>query len=136
MPVLASHHPRCAHCASPAGSFDLFLNLQIALVIAMQLAMCLFCAIANYVWIQQAGKKRYYLVLETYVEGNWQNAGAQICLTFLTFWILLSYLVPISLFVTLEIVKFVQVRAWWGASWLTCQTCQRSYLCGEGAGGL
>ncbi|EFN58106.1 hypothetical protein CHLNCDRAFT_20630, partial [Chlorella variabilis] len=90
------------------GSFDLFLNLQIALVIAMQLAMCLFCAIANYVWIQQAGKKRYYLVLETYVEGNWQNAGAQICLTFLTFWILLSYLVPISLFVTLEIVKFVQ----------------------------
>jgi len=33
----------------------------------------------------------------------------QICLTFLTFWILLSYLVPISLFVTLEIVKFWQV---------------------------
>ena len=77
----------------------------------MQLAMCLFCAIANYVWIQQAGKQRYYLALDVYVEGNWQNAGAQICLTFLTFWILLSYLVPISLFVTLEIVKFVQVHA-------------------------
>ena len=29
---------------------------------------------------------------------------------FLTFWILLSYLVPISLFVTLEIVKFWQVK--------------------------
>lgn len=90
------------------GSFDLFLNLQIALVIAMQLAMCLFCAIANYVWIQQEGKKRYYLALDVYVQGNWENAGAQICLTFLTFWILLSYLVPISLFVTLEIVKFIQ----------------------------
>lgn len=35
----------------------------------------------------------------------------QIGLTFLTFWILLSYLVPISLFVTLEIVKFWQVGA-------------------------
>jgi hypothetical protein len=93
-----------------AGSFDLFLNLQIALVIGMQLAMCLFCAIANYIWIQQEGKKRYYLALDVYVEGNWENAGAQICLTFLTFWILLSYLVPISLFVTLEIVKFIQVR--------------------------
>jgi magnesium-transporting ATPase (P-type) len=92
-----------------AGSFDLFLNLQIALVIAMQLAMCLFCAIANYIWIQSTGKDRYYLALNTYVEGNWQNAGEQICLTLLTFWILLSYLVPISLFVTLEIVKFIQV---------------------------
>lgn len=40
---------------SLAGSFDRFLNLQIALVIAMQLAMCLFCAIANYIWIQQVG---------------------------------------------------------------------------------
>lgn len=90
------------------GSFDRFMNLQIALVIAMQLAMCLFCAIANYIWIQQEGKKHYYLALTDYVEGNWSNAGAQIGLTFLTFWILLSYLVPISLFVTLEIVKFWQ----------------------------
>jgi magnesium-transporting ATPase (P-type) len=31
-------------------------------------------------------------------------------INFLTFWILLSYMVPISLFVTLEVVKFWQVR--------------------------
>lgn len=85
----------------------------------MQLAMCLFCAIANYIWIQQEGKKRYYLALDVYVEGNWENAGAQICLTLLTFWILLSYLVPISLFVTLEIVKFIQVRS-------CCVRCQHT----------
>ena len=54
------------------------MNLQIALVIAMQLAMCLFCAIANYIWIQQDGKKHYYLALTDYVEGNWSNAGAQV----------------------------------------------------------
>ena len=59
----------------------------------------------------QEGSKHYYLALDVYVEGNWENPLAQICLTFLTFWILLSYLVPISLFVTLEIVKFWQVRA-------------------------
>ena len=75
----------------------------------MQLAMCLFCAIANYVWLQQEGKQHYYLALDSYVQGNWENPAAQLCLTFLTFWILLSYLVPISLFVTLEIVKFWQV---------------------------
>lgn len=94
-----------------AGSFDRFLNLQIGLVILMQLAMCLFCAIANYIFIQHSGKDHYYLVLDVYTEGNWSSWVAQICLTFLTFWILLSYLVPISLFVTLEIVKFWQVRS-------------------------
>lgn len=75
--------------------------------------MCLFCAVANYIWIQQTGKDHYYLALDVYVEGNWENPVAQICLTFLTFWILLSYLVPISLFVTLEIVKFWQVSGLW-----------------------
>lgn len=59
--------------------------------------------------LPQEGTKHYYLALDVYVEGNWENPLAQICLTFLTFWILLSYLVPISLFVTLEIVKFWQV---------------------------
>ena len=69
----------------------------------------------------QEGTKHYYLALDVYTEGNWENPVAQICLTFLTFWILLSYLVPISLFVTLEIVKFWQVGQWqWpgGAGWL------------------
>lgn len=86
-PLLGSLH--VAHllvCSFPplpsptpgAGSFDRFLNLQIALVIAMQLAMCLFCAIANYIWIQKEGKKHYYLALDVYTEGNWQNAGAQV----------------------------------------------------------
>ena len=43
-------------------------------------------------------------------QGNYQNGGAYGFILFITFWILYSYLVPISLFVTLEIVKFWQVR--------------------------
>ena len=77
----------------------------------MQLGMCLFCAVANYVWIKTEGHKHYYLALNVNVQGIYSNAVAQICINFLTFWILLSYLVPISLFVTLEIVKFWQARA-------------------------
>ena len=34
-----------------------------------------------------------------------------VIILFITFWILFSYLVPISLFVTLEIVKFILVRS-------------------------
>ena len=41
-------------------------------------------------------------------QGNYQNGGAYTFILFITFWILYSYLVPISLFVTLEIVKFWQ----------------------------
>ena len=90
------------------GSFDRFLNFQITLVILMQLAMCLFCAVANYIWVQSSGKDHPYLALTFTVQGVYSNGFVQIIINFLTFWILLSYLVPISLFVTLEIVKFWQ----------------------------
>ena len=93
---------------SLVGSFDRFLNLQITLVIAMQLAMCLFLAVANYIWVKNKGVNHLYLALTYEVEGIYSNGFVQIVINFLTFWILLSYLVPISLFVTLEIVKFWQ----------------------------
>ena len=41
--------------------------------------------------------------------GNYYNGAQYVGILFLTFWILLSYLVPLSLFVTMEIVKFVLV---------------------------
>lgn len=43
------------------------------------------------------------------VQGNYENGGAYTFILLITFWILYSYLVPISLFVSLEIVKFWQV---------------------------
>jgi hypothetical protein len=43
--------------------------------------------------------------------GNYANGAQYVGILFLTFWILLSYLVPLSLFVTMEIVKFVLARA-------------------------
>lgn len=42
------------------------------------------------------------------LQGNYQNGGAYTFILLITFWILYSYLVPISLFVTMEIVKFWQ----------------------------
>ena len=54
------------------------------------------------------GKQRYYLAFTSYTAGNEENGFVYTLLVFITFWILYSYLVPISLFVTLEIVKFWQ----------------------------
>ncbi|DBA65766.1 hypothetical protein WJX79_001197 [Trebouxia sp. C0005] len=90
------------------GSYDRFLNLQIGLIIGMQLLMCLFCSIASLIWREHSGKERYYLGMTEYVQGNYKSGGVYWIILMITFWILYSYLVPISLFVSLEIVKFWQ----------------------------
>jgi hypothetical protein len=110
------------------GSFDRFLNFQITLVIAMQLAMCVFLAVANYVWVEEVGLKHYYLALDADVQGVYASPFVQILINFLTFWILLSYLVPISLFVTLEIVKF-----WQGFIFINMDRDMRDPATGEAA---
>lgn len=92
------------------GSYDHFLNFQITFIILLQLAMCIFCAVASYIWRKYAGYPRYQLAMDAYVEGNYQNGLAYTLILLITYWILYSYLVPISLFVTLEIVKFWQVQ--------------------------
>ena len=62
----------------------------------------------RHAWQCLQGKSRYYLAFEVYEQGNYENGFVYTLLVFITFWILYSYLVPISLFVTLEIVKFWQ----------------------------
>ena len=54
------------------------------------------------------GFQRYHLAFDRYDVGNNKNGFVYTLLVFITFWILYSYLVPVSLFVTLEIVKFWQ----------------------------
>ncbi len=100
-----------------AGSYDNFLNFQITFIIFLQLAMCIFCSVASYLWRKYAGYPRYFLGFDSSVQGNPENGGAYTFLLLITFWILYSYLVPISLFVTLEIVKFWQVLAMRSMSW-------------------
>lgn len=92
-----------------AGSYDHFLNFQIGFIIILQLAMCVFCAVAAYIWRNHSGWPRDHLQMYAYVQGNFENGAAYTFILLITFWILFSYLVPISLFVTMEIVKFWQV---------------------------
>lgn len=47
-------------------------------------------------------------LLTVVLQGNYKNGFVYWIILMITFWILYSYLVPISLFVTLEIVKFWQ----------------------------
>lgn len=90
------------------GSFDNFLNIQIMLIILLQLTMCVLHGGLNLWWRNTRGRDRYFLALNTEGQGNYNSNVAQFFINLVTFWILYSYLVPISLFVTMEIVKFWQ----------------------------
>ena len=52
-----------------AGAFDTFLNVQITLVLALQMALCLACSLVSLWWRNSAGYARYYLALNVYNEG-------------------------------------------------------------------
>lgn len=82
---------------------------MIVLVIILQLILCFWQSIASVVFRSDNGMLRYYLALNDSSNGNPSNNFAFWIISFLTFWMLFSYLVPISLFVTMEIVKFMYV---------------------------
>jgi len=90
------------------GSFDNFLNIQIVLIILLQLAMCVLHGGLGLWWRSNYGEERYFLALTIEGQGNYTSDVAQFFINMVTYWILYSYLVPISLFVTMEIVKFWQ----------------------------
>ena len=94
-----------------AGSYDAFLNVQIAIVICWQILLCIGLACGSLGWRQYSGYERPHLLFQVYVQGNYKNNFVYAIVLWITYWILLSYLVPISLFVTMEIVKFIMVSA-------------------------
>ncbi|OQV25849.1 putative phospholipid-transporting ATPase IA [Hypsibius exemplaris] len=87
------------------SQLDEFANRQVIMMFALLVLICLVSAIGNVVW------QGWHLPLDWYlfpmvnrVVENKQNFG----FSFLTFVILYNNLIPISLQVTLEMVRFIQ----------------------------
>uniref|UniRef100_A0A668TKC9 Phospholipid-transporting ATPase n=1 Tax=Oreochromis aureus TaxID=47969 RepID=A0A668TKC9_OREAU len=76
-------------------------NFQILVLFGCLLAISLVCSIGQTIWKGQYGNDAWYMDLN---YGGAANFG----LNFLTFIILFNNLIPISLLVTLEVIKFVQ----------------------------
>ena len=91
-----------------SGSMEYFLNIQIVVLAIVQMLICIACAIGSYLWRERFGFDMPYLMYDSFVSVNYQNPVAYIVVYTLTFWILYSSMVPISLFVTLELVRFWQ----------------------------
>ncbi|XP_067892248.1 phospholipid-transporting ATPase IA isoform X1 [Heterodontus francisci] len=76
-------------------------NVQILLLFGVLLFMSLVCAIGSTIWTSRHATGDWYL--------RFSGSGAgYFGLNFLTFIILFNNLIPISLLVTLEVVKFIQ----------------------------
>uniref|UniRef100_A0A8C9VDR3 Phospholipid-transporting ATPase n=1 Tax=Scleropages formosus TaxID=113540 RepID=A0A8C9VDR3_SCLFO len=76
-------------------------NFQILVLFGCLLAISLVCSIGQSIWKSHHGNSAWYMDLS---YGGAANFG----LNFLTFIILFNNLIPISLLVTLEVIKFVQ----------------------------
>ncbi|KAF6726333.1 Phospholipid-transporting ATPase IA, partial [Oryzias melastigma] len=76
-------------------------NFQILVLFGCLLAISLVCSFGQTVWKYQYGNDAWYMDLN---YGGAANFG----LNFLTFIILFNNLIPISLLVTLEVIKFIQ----------------------------
>ncbi|XP_010782860.1 phospholipid-transporting ATPase IA isoform X1 [Notothenia coriiceps] len=78
-------------------------NFQILVLFGCLLAISLLCSIGQTIWKYQYGNDAWYMDLNS-PDGGAANFG----LNFLTFIILFNNLIPISLLVTLEVIKFIQ----------------------------
>uniref|UniRef100_A0A8C5H588 Phospholipid-transporting ATPase n=1 Tax=Gouania willdenowi TaxID=441366 RepID=A0A8C5H588_GOUWI len=78
-------------------------NFQILVLFGCLLAISLVCSIGQTIWKYQYGNDAWYMDLNC-KDGGAANFG----LNFLTFIILFNNLIPISLLVTLEVIKFTQ----------------------------
>ncbi|XP_059157740.1 probable phospholipid-transporting ATPase IA isoform X3 [Physella acuta] len=84
-------------------------NKQILLLFLMLVILALVCSVANHIWVKENENEHWYLFYHAklrnyYYELVKTNFGYNL----LTFIILYNNLIPISLQVTLEMVKFVQ----------------------------
>ncbi|RNF12542.1 phospholipid-transporting ATPase 1-like protein [Trypanosoma rangeli] len=89
---------------SKSSDLDLKLNILIAIVFLLQnFFLVLLCSLS--VWWNNKHHKHWYI--RWYLEQH--GAASQWFLNYLTYFVLLSYLIPISLFVTIEVCKVIQV---------------------------
>jgi phospholipid-translocating P-type ATPase (flippase) len=83
------------------SNIDVITNRQIGYIFLLQLVLCVICAIGLGIFTTELNE-------HWYLADNDSNAGTTALVGFLTFLILFNNLIPISLYVSMEMVKLVQ----------------------------
>ncbi|XP_018568743.1 probable phospholipid-transporting ATPase IA isoform X3 [Anoplophora glabripennis] len=82
------------------STVDKLTNIQILLLFGVLFVMCLMCSVFNVLWNNVHAATDWYIGLE--------DSSQNFLYNLLTFVILFNNLIPISLQVTLEVVRFIQ----------------------------
>lgn len=69
----------------------------------MQMIFCFIIGLINAIFFSTDKGKRY-----TYADVSWHNSVVEGIIQFFSYFLLLNTMVPISLIVSLEIIKFIQ----------------------------
>lgn len=104
------------------STVDKIVNTQIIMLFLLLCSLCLISAFCNIIWTKQKGQKDWYLNIDGklytsfvlylfYIVIVWfsEIATYKFAFNLLTFFILFNNLIPISLQVTVEVVRFMQV---------------------------
>eukprot|EP00741_Cyanophora_paradoxa_P006811 tig00001042_g6587.t1 len=83
------------------SNVERIMNYQLLLVFVILLSLATFCTVAAHLWRENLGNNMWFLQIAG--QGTARSA-----LLFVTFLVLYSQVVPISLYVSLEMVKVVQ----------------------------
>ena len=92
---------------SKFSSLDKRINKYVFLIFILQLILIFICAVYAGIYQGQEAPKKWYLGVG---ETSSYDATSTAIFSFFSYFILMSYLIPISLVVTLEVTKVVQGR--------------------------
>ncbi|CAH2223376.1 probable phospholipid-transporting ATPase VA [Pelobates cultripes] len=84
------------------------MNTDVFWCVLILLIMCLFSAIGHALWVWQYGERRPVFDVRG-LDGNYVNPFLSAVYLFFTMIIVLQVLIPVSLYVSIEIVKICQV---------------------------
>ncbi|KAJ4458775.1 phospholipid-transporting P-type ATPase [Paratrimastix pyriformis] len=104
----AAATPTHTKAPSKRSNLERLLNKLLLILFAALGALVLFCAIANGIWTSANWDDHWYLRLWEGSDLIWLTGVGSGFRSALTFVILFNILIPISLYVTMEVVKLVQ----------------------------
>jgi phospholipid-transporting ATPase len=88
------------------SSIERMVDKSLYVLFTLQACLCSFGAVANYLWLDSNRLKHWYL---PYIQpANSESYSTEAGLSWFTYLVLLDILIPISLYVSMELVKFAQ----------------------------
>lgn len=88
--------------ASKMSQIENKVNYVLAIILAIQVGLCVVCAVLYSVYRSRYEEEDWYVAWPEY------GVGGDSVLSFLTYFVLMNTMIPISLVVSMEIVKMFQ----------------------------